>query len=139
MLAAFLALLNAIPGISSLVSSVTNSFFNAKVQIVQAKTGADRDAAIALLKTAETEAHERTASLAIIASNYLLTILVVVFALPFAIYIWKVVVWDVVLGWGTTDPIRGDVASWANLIIGFIFGAPAAVGIGKMWFARKTS
>lgn len=32
------------------------------------------------------------------------------FALPFIIFTWKVVVWDKVLGWGTTDPL--DPRMW---------------------------
>ena len=38
-------------------------------------------------------------------------------ALPVVIYIWKVIVVDKVLGWGTTDPITGEVATWAGLIV----------------------
>ena len=30
-------------------------------------------------------------------------------ALPVIVYLWKVIVWDKVLGWGTTDAIAGDV------------------------------
>ena len=42
--------------------------------------------------------------------------------LPFAVYIWKVVIWDIVLGWGSTDPIRGDVASLMMIVVGSYFG-----------------
>lgn len=42
--------------------------------------------------------------------------------LPFALYVWKVVIWDVVLGWGTTDAIRGDIASLMMVVIGSYFG-----------------
>ena len=31
-------------------------------------------------------------------------------AAPVVIYLWKVIVWDIVLGLGTTDPIGGNVA-----------------------------
>jgi hypothetical protein len=34
-------------------------------------------------------------------------------ALPVIIYLWKVIVWDKVLGLGTTDAIGGDVGVWA--------------------------
>jgi hypothetical protein len=33
------------------------------------------------------------------------------FAAPFVVYIWKVVVWDMVLGWGVTRPL-GDQMNW---------------------------
>lgn len=139
MLTAILALLNAIPAFAGIVNSITTGWFNAKVQIVQAKTGADRDVAVALVKAAATEAHERTAALGVIAGNYLLTILVVAFAAPFAGYINWIIFHDILWCGGqcATDPIKGQVAEWGNTIIAFVFGAPTAVTVGKMWFARK--
>lgn len=38
-------------------------------------------------------------------------------ALPVVIYLWKVIVWDKVLGLGVTDPITGDVGQWVGAII----------------------
>jgi len=137
-----LALLSLIPGIGTVVQGILGALFDAKVRIVQAKTGADRDAAVGLLKAAEVEAHERTAALAIIAGNKLLTLLVIAFATPLVLYEWQVIVidklWCGALSLNcSTDPIKGDVAERAKTIITFIFGAPAATTIGKMWFARK--
>jgi hypothetical protein len=43
-------------------------------------------------------------------------------ALPVVIYIWKVIVYDKVLGLGTTDAITGDVGTWAGVIITTYFG-----------------
>lgn len=37
------------------------------------------------------------------------------FAAPFVLYIWKLVVWDKLLGWGVTDNLSGDL--WAILYI----------------------
>ncbi len=37
-------------------------------------------------------------------------------------YVGKVIVWDIILGWGTTDPIRGNVGEWAGMIIMFLVG-----------------
>lgn len=34
----------------------------------------------------------------------------------------KCVIWDKVLGLGTTDPLAGDVSVWAGMIMGFYFG-----------------
>jgi hypothetical protein len=34
----------------------------------------------------------------------------------------KCLVWDKMLGWGTTDPLAGDVSVWAGMIMGFYFG-----------------
>jgi hypothetical protein len=40
----------------------------------------------------------------------------------FALFVAKVVVWDKVLGWGSTDPLNGDVASWAGMLMAMWFG-----------------
>jgi hypothetical protein len=35
-----------------------------------------------------------------------------------------VIVWDKVLGWGTTDPITGMIADWTGMIITAYVGGP---------------
>ena len=37
------------------------------------------------------------------------------FAVPFVLYIWKLVLWDKLLGWGVTDNLSADL--WAILYI----------------------
>jgi len=44
------------------------------------------------------------------------------FAIPFIVYAWKVVVFDKVLGLGTTDPLTGQIGDWAGIIIVAYFG-----------------
>jgi hypothetical protein len=44
------------------------------------------------------------------------------FAAAFIIYTWKVVVWDQVLGLGSTPALSGDVAQWAMLVLTAYFG-----------------
>lgn len=44
------------------------------------------------------------------------------FASAFIIYVWKVVVWDKVLGLGTTDALTGDVSQWATIVLTAYFG-----------------
>lgn len=34
----------------------------------------------------------------------------------------KCVLWDTILGWGTTGALKGDVSVWAGMIMGFYFG-----------------
>lgn len=38
-------------------------------------------------------------------------------ALPVIIFFWKVIVWDKVLGWGSTEPLTGAAAEWAGAIV----------------------
>jgi len=58
------------------------------------------------------------------------------FAGAFIIYIWKVVVWDKVLGLGTTDALSGDVAEWAMIVLTAYFGGRSLEKVAKI-FARK--
>jgi hypothetical protein len=135
----FAIILALIPGLSTLVSSVTTAFFNAKVQITQARIGGDRDVAVKLVSAAAAQEHENTARLGIIASNKLLTILLITAAIPLIGYEWKIYVWDTMLGWGTTNRVTGQVAEWGNTVWYFLFGSPTVMGLGKMWFSRQTS
>ena len=34
----------------------------------------------------------------------------------------KCIVWDTILGLGTTPPLKGDVSIWAGLVMSFYFG-----------------
>lgn len=54
------------------------------------------------------------------------------FALAFIIYTWKVVVWDKVLGWGTTDPLRGDIGQWAMIVLTAYFGGRSLEKVARI-------
>lgn len=58
------------------------------------------------------------------------------FALAFIIYVWKVVVFDKVLGLGTTDPLSGDVAQWAMIVLTAYFGGRSLEKVAKI-LARR--
>ncbi len=58
------------------------------------------------------------------------------FALAFIIYVWKVVVFDKVLGWGSTDPLSGDVAQWAKIVLTAYFGGRSLEKVARI-LARK--
>lgn len=138
----FMAILALIPGLSTLVTSVTTAYFNAKVQLVKARIGGDTAMATKLVQGAAAADHENTSRLGIMANNKWLTIMLMGFSMPFMFYVWKIVVWDIILSpillghTGMTDPIKGEVAAWATTIIGFLFGSSTTLAIGKMWFGR---
>lgn len=44
------------------------------------------------------------------------------FAAPFVVYVWKLVIWDKVLGWGSTDPLGADLTALMQVIVGAYFG-----------------
>jgi len=58
------------------------------------------------------------------------------FALAFIIYVWKVVVWDVVLGLGSTPALKGDVAQWAMIVLTAYFGGRSLEKVARI-LARK--
>lgn len=132
MLAGILAILGMIPGIGSLVTSIVGKLYDSKVAIETAKIGGDTTTAVANVNT-------RVVGLQAIASSSLLTWLVVLFAVPLAAFVWKAVLWDIVIGsfYGcvgvttglvqcatfVTDPIRGQVGDWGNQVIWAIFGS----------------
>ena len=53
--------------------------------------------------------------------------------LPVVIYIWKVVVYDKVLGLGTTDAITGEVATWAGVIVTTYFGGRTIEKVARIF------
>lgn len=138
MIAAILAFINMIPGISSMVTAVTAAFFNSKVQLVAARTGADVAVVQAALTAASVEQQTRVAGLQVIASSKVLLFLVVGFALPFMIYEWQCIVYDTIWMHGTvrTNPITGNLADWGNTIIISLFGSGTAVTMAHMFFNR---
>src|SRR5215510_12522952 len=57
-------------------------------------------------------------------------------AAPVVIYLWKVIVWDIVLNLGTTDPIGGDVAEWAGWIVTAYVGGRSLEKIARTIWRR---
>src|SRR5262245_2461755 len=55
------------------------------------------------------------------------------FVYAIVIYVWKVVVWDKVLGWGVTDPLTGTVGDWAGLIMVAYFGGRSLEKIAQVF------
>lgn len=58
------------------------------------------------------------------------------FSLAFVVYVWKVVVWDRVLGLGSTAPLSGDVSQWAMIVLTAYFGGRSFEKIARI-LARK--
>jgi hypothetical protein len=58
------------------------------------------------------------------------------FAFAFVIYVWKVVVWDKVLGLGSTDALSSDVAQWALIVLTAYFGGRSLEKVARI-IARK--
>jgi hypothetical protein len=50
--------------------------------------------------------------------------------------VWKVVVWDKVLALGSTDPLSGDLARWATIVLTAYFGGRSIEKVARI-LARK--
>lgn len=55
------------------------------------------------------------------------------FAIPLAAYWAKVIVWDTMLGLGTTPALKGMTLDWADLILGAIFLVPLGGSAIQKW------
>ena len=44
----------------------------------------------------------------------------------------KCIVWDTILGLGTTPPLKGDVSIWAGLVMSFYFGKQTFENVARI-------
>lgn len=137
MFAALTAVVGFIPGMMSLVSAVVSKQMDIKAKIYSIKTGADRDVALRAIQSQEVADHEHTARLSIFAGSKMLMFLLVMFALPLLAFWWKCIIWDKVLAYGSTDPLTGQLAEWANMVTTFLFGGSGALAVAQMFYSRK--
>jgi hypothetical protein len=122
-----------------LTAPIIGGFIEAYKAKLAADNTQDRTAADLAAKAiaAEIEAH-KSANAVIIAEQgrwYTATIRPLL-ALPVIIYLWKVIVWDKVLGWGTTDAIAGDVGVWAGTIVTTYVGGRSLEKIARTIWSR---
>jgi hypothetical protein len=54
------------------------------------------------------------------------------FALAFVVYVWKVVVWDKVFGWGVTDSLSPELSQWALIILTAYFGGRSLEKVARI-------
>jgi hypothetical protein len=134
-----MALLSLLPIVGNFFSGLAGKYFDAKVSIYQSKTGLQREEAVQAVRAQIAAGEERVSALKIISSNVVLTMVIVLAAIPILGFEWKVVIWDTMLGLGSTPAIHGQVADWMNTIIYFLFGSPTAIAVTKMWYDRNRS
>ncbi|SRR6266545_4780288 len=80
----------------------------------------DRIAADLAVKEIEAEIEARKQASALVIAEqgrWYTAIIRPLLALPVAIFLWKVIVWDKVLGLGSTDEITGMAADWCGWIV----------------------
>ena len=112
-----------------ILSVLSAPVFNSIVDAYKAKLAAantqDKLAVDLAVKEIEAEIAGRAQASAIIVAEqgrWWTSMIRPLAALPVVIYIWKVIVYDKVFGLSATDPITGDVGTWAGVIITTYFG-----------------
>ena len=116
--------------------AVISGLINAYKAKLDAANTQDHIAADLAAKEIEAEiAARKEASAIIIAEQgrWYTAIIRPLLAFPIIIYFWKVIVWDKVLGFGTTDPITGLIADWTGMIITAYVGGRSIEKVARIF------
>jgi hypothetical protein len=119
---------------------VVNSLINAYKTKLDAANTRDRIAADLAAKEIEAEIEARKQASAIIIAEqgrWYTAIIRPLLAAPVIIDLWKVIVWDKVLGLGTTDPIVGMIADWTGMILTAYVGGRSVEKVART-LARRS-
>jgi hypothetical protein len=115
---------------------VVTGLINAYKARLDASNTKDRIAADLAAKEIEAEiAARKEASALIIAEQgrWYTAIIRPLLAFPIIIYLWKVIVWDKVLGLGATDPLTGMVADWSGTILTAYVGGRSIEKVARIF------
>jgi hypothetical protein len=121
---------------SFLTGPIVNGAITAYKAKLEAANSQDRMAADLAAKEIESEIEARRQASAIIMTEqgrWYTAIIRPLLAAPVIIYFWKVIVWDKVLGLGSTDPITGMVADWTGMIITAYVGGRSIEKVARIF------
>ena len=115
--------------ITSIMQKLPLAFLERWLSYLEKKNDTDT-ARLRDILSAEIEAKKLQTQIVIAEQGWWVTAMIrPLFAWPIAIYVWKIVVWDKVLGWGTTDPLSPELAQWSGIIItAYFIGRPLEKG-----------
>lgn len=115
---------------------VITGLINAYKAKLDASNIKDRIAADLAAKEIEAEITARKQASAIIIAEqgrWYTAIIRPLLALPVIIYLWKVVVWDKVMGLGATDPLTGMIADWSGTIVTAYVGGRSIEKVARIF------
>lgn len=115
---------------------IVTGLINAYKLRLEASNTRDRIAADLAAKEIEAEIAARKEASAVIMAEqgrWYTAIIRPLLALPIIIYLWKVIVYDKVLGLGTTDPLTGMVADWAGVILTAYVGGRSIEKVARIF------
>ena len=125
---------------SFLAGPVVNGLIGAYKAKLDAANSAGAQAADLAAKAIAAEIEARKSANAVIIAEqgrWYTAVIRPLLALPVIIYLWKVIVWDKVLGLGTTDAIGGDVGIWAGTIVTTYVGGRSLEKIARTIWRRE--
>src|SRR3954447_17675198 len=115
---------------------VITGLINAYKARLDASNTKDRIAADLAAREIEAEIVARKEASAVIIAEqgrWYTAIIRPLLAFPLVIYLWKVIVWDKVLGLGSTDPINGMVAEWIGMIVTAYVGGRSIEKVARIF------
>ena len=115
---------------------VVNGLINAYKARLDASNTQDRIAADLAAKEIEADIVARKEASAVIIAEqgrWYTAIIRPLLAFPIIIYIWKVIVWDKVLGLGATDPLVGMIADWSGTILTAYVGGRSIEKVARIF------
>ena len=127
------------PILSWLGSLLGGPFAKAAVEAYKAKldkeNSVDARSAALLTKELDVEAREREVNAQIVIAEqgrWYTACVRPLFALPFIIFVWKVLVWDKCLGWGSTTLPAPELMQWGGLILTAYFGGRSLEKVARV-------
>lgn len=130
----------AAPVIGAILQPIVNGLLTAQKQRLDAAGSHEARVAELAQKTLDLDKREAEVNAEIVKveqGNWITRWVRPAFALPFVLFTWKIVVWDKILGWGTTDPL--DPRMWGvfmAVVISYFGGRSAekvAEKIAGVW------
>lgn len=89
--------------------------------VAKAKVAAQTDKERLDHEERENDLRAKQAVLVAEAGSRVNAVMRLVFSIPVAIYLGKLILWDKVLGWGVTDDLSADLWYYAYVVVGFYF------------------
>lgn len=121
------------------LSAITGPFLEAYKAKLAATNSEDKLAVDLAVKEIEAEIEARRAAKEIIIAEqgrWWTAIWRPLLAAPVVIFLWKVIVWDTVLGLGSTAPLAGDVATWSGMIVTAYVGGRTIEKVAQVFRRR---
>lgn len=125
----FLAKWLATPIIGAILNPLVNAYLTSQKQKLDAAGSHEARAAEIAQKALEVDKREAEVNASIIVAeqgNALTRMVRPLFAIPFILFTWKVVVWDKMLGWGVTDALDPKMWGVFMAIVIAYFGGRSA-------------